>query len=216
MATETTWKVLSGPAVTVAEGRGTSLELQTLATDFSGAGGQFVIEWGVDGGGSKQITDRRTIDVGVDPFVQLSVSSSPALHREESTMEFDVTLRNTTSCAVEGLSLSVPLSGASPVLDSVLFDGAKAAAHLEGTTLVLDGVRLSGDGTSHVRLAARAQMLASPSADPTASLNGFVISMRAPEIAPTASGCGCSTTPPGFWFVAAGLLVLARRRRRAE
>jgi MYXO-CTERM domain-containing protein len=214
MATETSWKIISGAPVVTISGTGTTFDLQTSSLDFSSAGTQFVVEWGVDAGGSKQVTERRTIDVGVEPFIEVSAHSTPALRREEAALEFDVSLRNTTSCAVDGLSVRIPLSGATPVLESVLVDGVKTSARLDASILVLDGVSVPGDGVVHVRLAARPRMLGTPAAAPVASLNGLIVSMDAPTSTPT--GCGCTAAPASAWLIVAGLLVLTRRRRRAE
>ncbi len=211
-ATETSWRVISGPALAAASGTGTTFALQSQATDFSTVGQQLVIEWTVDGGGSNLATERRTIDIGVQAFVEVSVRSSPALHLEESAIEFEVSLRNTTACAVQGLKVEVPLRGATPLPGAVLVDGVKATARIDGSTLVLEDLTLPADGRTVVRVGARARLLAIPGAEPIASLGGLLVSTSAPGAsAPT--GCGCSSTGS---MLAACLLVLARRRRREE
>lgn len=215
-ATETSWRQVSGPPLSATSGVGPSFELQTERTDVSMAGERLVIEWSVDGGGGLVATETRTLDVSVDPFVLVSVRSSPVLRREESAYELELTLKNTTACAADGLTLEVPFSGATPVLDSVLVDGVRTAARLQDGALVLDGVGLPADGAVVIRLAARARLLATPSVDPVVSLHGLVVSMTAPDGMPVPSGCGCTSGTDVAGAISLALLVLARRRRRAE
>ncbi len=209
---ETSWRVVSGPSLNASGGTGSTFELQSTATDFSIVGQQLVLEWTVDAGGTNVATASRTIELDVRPFVEIDVQSSPVLRREEETFQLEVTLRNTTACAVDGLTLEVPVSGAVPMLGSVRVDGRPVPAHLEGSALVIEAVSLPADGRAVVRLDAYARLLSTPGAAPVASLHGLVVSTRAPA-AVTPTGCGCTGAQAPSWLAFAGLLLLARRRR---
>lgn len=212
-ASEVTWRATAGPALVTMSGTGESIDLQTAAFDFSSVGQQIALEFVADAGAGNLDVATRTIDLGVQPFLEVSVKADPALRREEEAVSLEVTLRNTTSCAVEGLSVTLPFSGGSPILDSVLIDGVRIAARVTDEGVVVDGVSVPGDGVAKLQLSARARLLSTPTVEPFVSLGGFVVSTLTSKAEPP-TGCGCSQLASPA-FLALALLVLRRRRRAA-
>ena len=210
-AADVTWRAIGGPPLVTMEGQGERLELQSEALDFSVVGQQVTLEFVADAGPGNLDTANRTIELSVQPFLEVTVKARPPLRREEEAVALDVTLLNTTTCAVDGISVTLPLSGGSPLLDSVLIDGRRVTARLTDDGVVIDGVSVPAAGSVTLQLSARARLLSSPSVVPVASLNGYVVSMNAPLTAP-ATGCGCSQLD-GSALLALILLVSARRRR---
>lgn len=210
-ASELTWRATAGPALVTMSGSGETIDLQTAALDFSSVGQQIALEFVADAGAGNLDVATRTIDLGVQPFLEVSVKANPPLRREEEAVALEVTLRNTTSCPVDGLSVTLPFSGGSPLLDSVLLDGVRIAARATEQGVVVDGVSVPGDGVARLQLGVRARLLSTPTVEPFASLGGFVVSTRVPKVEP-ATGCGCSElgSPAAL---ALALLVLRRRRR---
>lgn len=208
---ELSWRAVGGPALVTAAGTGDVLALQTEALDFSTVGQQVALEWVADAGiGNRQVATR-TIELSVQPFLEVSVRTSPPLRREEEPDLLDVTLRNTTECAVEGLSVTLPLSGGSPVLESVRVDGLRAEAQLTEQGLVIEGVSVPASGVASIQLSARARLLSSPTLAPVAFLRGYPVS-SIPSSAAAPTGCGCaSLASPLLGLV---LLVVLRRRRQ--
>lgn len=210
-ASEVTWRATAGPALVTRAGSGETINLQTAALDFSSVGQQIALEFVADAGAGNLDVATRTIDLGVQPFLEVSVKANPPLRREEEAVSLEVTLRNTTSCTVQGLSVTLPFSGGSPILDSVLIDGMRIAARTTDQGVVVDGVSVPGDGVATLQLSARARLLSTPTVEPFVSLGGFVVSTLTPKPEP-ATGCGCSQlASPAFFALA--LLVLRRRRR---
>lgn len=207
---ETSWRVLSGPSVQVASGAGSTIDLQTTQLDLSMAGEQLAIEWSADAGPGNSATDTRVVDIGVDPFVEVRARTTPVPRREESAFTFEVTLTNTTDCAVQGLELVVPLSQGTPFVETAQLDGVRAGARLENDTLVLSDLSLDARAQRVLRVAAKPKLLASPTVQPVVTLRGLPVSIDV--AAPKPTGCGCSTTGPE-WLVLA-LFAVARRRRR--
>lgn len=210
-ASEVTWRATAGPPLVTGSGSGETINLQTAALDFSSVGQQIVLEFVADAGAGNLDVATRTIDLGVQPFLEVSVQANPPLRREEEAVSLEVTLRNTTSCAVEGLSVTLPFSGGSPILDSVLIDGVRIAARVTDQGVVVDGVSVPGDGVAKLQLSARARLLSTPTVEPFVSLGGFVVSTLTPKTDPP-TGCGCSQLASPA-FLALALLVLRRRRR---
>lgn len=208
-AADVQWRV-SGPAVVTPSGSGESFTLQTQALDFSTVGQRLSIEWSADGGPGNADSAAYTIDLGVQPFLEVDVKSRPPLRREEEAMTLEITLSNSTSCAVDGVSVLMPLAGGSPIADSVLVDGVKRAGNVTDLGLVVDGVSVPGEGKTTLQLSVHPRLLSSPTVEPVASLNGYVISTRPPLAAP-ATGCGCSTADLSMLLGA--LLIFVRRRR---
>lgn len=206
------WRATAGPTLGTASGSGASLELQSQALDFSVVGQQIALEWVADAGPGNLDLATRTIELGVQPFLEASVRAQPPLRREEEAVSLEVTLKNTTACAVDGLSVTLALSGGAPVLESVLVDGVHAPARLTDQGVIVDGVSVPASGSVSIQLSARARLLSSPTVDPVASLNGYVVSSRPPTAAP-ATGCGCSELASPAFFGLFGLLVLRRRKR---
>jgi MYXO-CTERM domain-containing protein len=207
---ETSWRVLSGPSLRLAAGGGSTIDLQTTQLDLSMAGEQLVIEWSADAGPGNSATETRVVDIGVDPFVEVRARTTPLLRREESAFTFEITLTNTTDCAVDGLQLVVPLSQGTPLLETAQVDGVRADAQLQNDTLVLSNLALEARGQRVLRVAAKPKLLASPTVQPAVTLRGLPVSIDV--AAPTPAGCGCSTTGPEWLLVA--LFAVARRRRR--
>ena len=206
-----TWRSISGPELVTASGSGAALELQSQALDFSTVGQQIALEFVADAGPGNLDLATRTIELGVQPFLEASVRAQPPLRREEDPVSLEVTLHNTTACAVDGLSVVLPLSGGSPLLDSVLVDQVHARATQTDQGIVIEGVSVPASGRVLIQLSARAQLLNSPTVEPVASLRGYVVSSRPPTASP-ATGCGCSElASPALLGLA--LLVLRRRRR---
>lgn len=208
-AADVQWRV-SGPAVVTPSGSGESFTLQTQALDFSTVGQQLTIEWSADAGPGNADSATYTIDLGVQPFLSIDVQSRPPLRREEEAMTLELTLSNSTPCAVDGVSVLMPLAGGSPIADAVLVDGVKRAGSLTDLGLVVDGVSVPGEGKTILQLSVRPRLLSSPTVEPVASLNGYVISTRPPLAAP-ATGCGCRTADLSMMLGA--LLIFVRRRR---
>lgn len=190
-----TWRATSGPSLVTVSGSGPSLELQSQALDFSAVGQQIALDWVADAGAGNLDVATRTIDLTVQPFLEASVHARPPLRREEEAFTIEVTLKNTTACAVDGLSVTLPLRGGSPVLESLLVDKARATARQTDQGLVIDGVSVPASGSVSIQLSARARLLSSPTLEPVASLNGFVVSSILPIQQPP-NGCGCSDSLP--------------------
>jgi uncharacterized protein (TIGR03382 family) len=210
-AAATSWRVIDGPALVTSAGEGTHFELETASADLYAAGRLLTIEWSSDGGQGNAASGTRTLDFTIAPFVAVAVKASPVLRQEEAATLFEVELSNSTACAVDGLTVELPLAGAAPQVDTVQLDGARATATLEGTTLRLEGVSLPADGARVVRFAARSRLLGAPSLAPTVWLNGLEVTLARFEERP-ASACGCSGGG-GPLFVGLMLLVVLRRRR---
>lgn len=207
---ETTWRVVSGPGLDVSSGAGPVIDVQTTQLDLSMVGQPIVFEWSADAGPGNVVTETRTVDVGVDPFVEVRTRTTPLLRREESTVTLEVTLTNTTDCAVQGLELALPVTQASPMLETAQLDGVRVDAQLENGSLVLRDVALEARGSRVLRVAAQPKLLATPTAQPTVTLRGLPVSIDRAAAKPT--GCGCSTVGPEWMLVA--LFAVARRRRR--
>ena len=200
----------SGPALVTPSGLGESFELQTQALDFSVVGQEVAIAWSADAGAGNADSATHTITLGVQPFLTVDVKSRPPLRREEEAMTLEITLANSTSCAADGVSVLLPLSGGAPIAESVLIDGVKSRGRSTDLGLVVDGVTVPGDGKTTLQVSVRPRLLSSPTVEPVASLNGYVVSTRLPAVAP-ATGCGCSTAELSMMLGA--LLIFVRRRR---
>jgi hypothetical protein len=207
---EVQWRA-SGAALVTSSGTGESFELQTEALDFSNVGQQLTIDWTADAGAGNGDSATYTIDLGVQPFLQIAVENRPPLRREEEAMTMRVALRNPTSCAVDGLSVLLPLSGATPIGDTVLIGGAKVSGRTTDEGLVIDGVSVAANGESVIELSVRPRLLSTPTAAPVASLKGYVVSTQLP-IEKGGTGCGCSTADLSMML---GVLLLFVRRARA-
>jgi hypothetical protein len=208
---ELSWRATAGPALVTPAGQGDSLELQSQALDFSIVGQQVALEFVADAGPGNLDLATRTIELGVQPFLEATVRAQPPLPREEEPVWLEVSLHNTTECAVEGLSVTLPLSGGSALLDSVLVDQVHVGATQTDQGVVLEGVAVPASGSVLIQLRVRARLLGFPTVDPVASLRGYVVSSRPPTASP-ATGCGCSQlAAPAFLGLA--LLVLRRRKR---
>lgn len=208
---EVNWRATGGPALVTMSGTGATFELETEATDFSGVGQQLTVEWSADAGAGNGDSASHSIELTVQPFLEFSVKARPPLRREEEAVALDVTLRNTTDCFVEDLSVTLPLSGGSPLLESVLLDGVRTAARQTDEGLVIDGVSVPPSGFTVIQLSARAQLLSSPRVQPVASLRGYVVSTVTPA-AERDTGCGCAQVDVTALL---GVLVLFFRRRRS-
>ncbi len=204
------WRAVGGPALTTSSGSGETLELQSEAADFSVVGEQVELEWTANAGGGNSVTATRRIELGVQPFIEVSVKARPPLRREEEAVVLDVMLRNTTECAVDGISVALPFSGGTPILESILVDGARATARSTEDGLVVEGVTVPASGVLTIRLSVRSFLLSSPSVAPVASLRGYVVSI-APAVGAPLTGCGCSHVEVSG-LVLAVLMVLRRRR----
>ncbi|MDP3155370.1 MAG: hypothetical protein Q8N23_22015 [Archangium sp.] len=206
------WRSVSGPALAISSGSGETLELQSEALDFSVVGEQVELEWTADAGAGNSVTATRRIELGVQPFVEVSVKARPPLRREEEAVVLDVMLRNTTECAVDGVSVALPFSGGTPISESILVDGVRATARSTEDGLVVDGVTVPASGVSTIRLSVRSRLLSSPSVAPVASVRGYVVSIAPPSAAPS-TGCGCSQVEVSALVLA--VLMVWRRRRSA-
>ncbi|MFO0600105.1 MAG: hypothetical protein U0228_32650 [Myxococcaceae bacterium] len=208
------WKVASGPALTVTAGTGTTATLATVDTGFASVGVPLVLEWSIDAGAGNATSDVRTVEIGVDPFVEVSARTFPLLAREESALDVQVQLKNRTDCAVDGLDVSIPLTQGTPLEGSVLVDGVRTDATIVDGALRLANVHLDASGSTTVRFAARPRLLSSPFGTADVSLRGnpvvFIPDPRSPGTQPP---CGCSALDGTLVLVALGLLV--RRRFRA-
>lgn len=210
-AVEKTWRQIDGSPLETMSGTG-AIDVQTLALDLSMAGQQLVFDWSVDAGFGNGATGTRALDVGVEPFVAVKSRTAPRIRREESSFELEITLTNTTSCAVDGLDVEIPLTAAEPIAGTLTLDGIRLASSVEGNVLRASGVSLPGSGTAVLKLAANPRLLGTPKTSPTVTLRGLPVSIA--EIAPLpASGCGCATEP-GVAAVLLALFALTRRRRR--
>ncbi len=209
-ASSFSWRAVSGPALTVTSGTGDTLELQSEALDFSVVGEQVALEWTADAGAGNSASATRQIELGVLPFIEVSVKARPPLRREEETVVLDVMLLNTTACAVDGLSVALPASGGTLILDSILVDGLRATARSTIEGPVVEGISVPAAGVSTIRLSVRSRLLSSPSIQPAASLRGYVVSIQ-PAVGSPATGCGCSQVEVSA-LVLAGLAFLRRRR----
>lgn len=208
----TSWQLASGPALVAPSGSGTVVAIDTVAKDLSMAGEQLVFNFVADGGAGQLASAQRTIDIGVDPFVQVALITHPLLPREDSSLELEVQLTNTTECDVAGLDLSVPLTGASPLVETVTLDGQRIAATWDSGALTITSLALPAKATGVVRMAARPKLLGTPSGAPSVTLRGLPVSLDAPGHAPAASGCGCAALDATS-LLALALVTLARRRR---
>ncbi|MFZ5444985.1 MAG: MYXO-CTERM sorting domain-containing protein, partial [Myxococcota bacterium] len=212
-AVDTSWRVVAGPDVLVSAGSGAAFELQTVRGDLSATGQSFTIEWTVDGGGTNVLSETRTLAVEAEPFVSLSVASSPALRTEEGATFYEVTLSNGTACEVGELVLELPLTAALPLAETVRVDGAVKPAMLEGAALRVEELSLPASGQTVVRFGARARLLGTPSVSPVVTLHGVPVSVAAAPTGFQAGGCGCSSGGAPFAVLAFAALVLRRRRR---
>ena len=202
------WRVVSGPPLATMSGSGAALTLQTESLDYSAVGQQVVLLWAADAGAGNTDVATRTVELGVRPFLEVAVKVRPPLRREEEAVALEITLTNATDCAVEGLVLTLPLSGASPILESALIGEVHAAARLTDEGVVVEGVAVPAQGKTTVSLSARARLLSSPAIAPVAFLRGYQVSTALPIAAP-ATGCGCSELASPFFMLV--LLVLRRR-----
>ncbi len=207
---EVTWRATSGPALIVNAGAGDTFDLQTAALDFSLVGQQVSFEFAADAGAGNVDVATRTIELGVQPFLEVGVKARPPLRREEEGVLLEVTIVNPTDCQVEGLSLTLPFSGGAPLLETALLDGRRVPARATDEGVVIDAVAVPPRGETKLQLTARARLLSTPTVVPVASLNGYVVSTAAPVAAP-ATGCGCSELASPAFFA---LLTLVLRRRR--
>ncbi len=212
-AAELTWRVLSGPPLDAMAGTGDTIDLQSSALDFSIVGQQVVVEWVADAGPGNLDLATRTVELAVQPFLEVSVKAHPPLRREEETVSFEVILRNTTECAVDGLSLTLPLSGGTTLPGSVLIDDVHVSSRATDQGLVLDGVSVPASGVTKIQLSARARLLFSPTLEPVASLGPYVVSTSPLKEAP-GTGCGCAQLDASA-FLALVLLLGVRRRKAA-
>ncbi|MFT3707887.1 MAG: MYXO-CTERM sorting domain-containing protein [Archangium sp.] len=210
-AVEKTWRQLEGSPLATTSGTG-AIDLQTVALDLSMAGQQLVFEWSVDAGAGNGATATRALDVGVDPFVAVKSRTAPHIRREESSFELEITLTNTTSCAVDGLDVEIPLTAAEPIAGTLTLDGVRLASSVEGNVLRASGVALPASGTAVLKLAANPRLLGTPKTSPTVTLHGLPVSIAEVAVVP-ASGCGCSTEP-GVAVVLLAFFALGRRRRK--
>lgn len=210
---ELSWVATAGPALSQTSGAGDQVPLQTAALDFSSVGQTVTLRFAADGGpGNVDVADR-VVELGVLPFVELSVKAQPPLRREEEPLTLEVSVRNTTACDVDGLSLLLPVEGGRALLDSVRFDGATPAAQETPSGLRIEGLKLGGGATATFTLAVRPRLLGAPTLVPQAELAGYPVSTLATP-GPGATGCGCASLADlGWWGL--GLLALVRRRRRA-
>jgi hypothetical protein len=207
------WQQLGGTALEQRAGQG-EIDVQSVARDLSPAGETLTFEWALDGGPGNVASGTRTVSVGVDPFVVVSTRTTPLIRQEESAFDVTVILRNTTSCAVDGLEVRVPLSAATPLAATLRVDGAPHEAIVDGEVLVATGISLPADGQVVLTLGARPRLLGSPSAAPEVSLRGLPVSTLAPATS-AASGCGCSSGHATLVLCIA-ILALVRRRRSAQ
>lgn len=207
------WRAVSGPALVAAAGQGRTVPLETQALDFSVVGQSIALELTADAGLGNVDVVTRTVELGVQPFLEVAVQASPPLRREEEPVSLEVTLRNPTACAAEGLAVLLPISGARALLDSVRVDGQPATALATADGLVLEGVSVPASGEVHVALLAQPRLLSTARVTPSVSLNGYLVSIASPETTP-ATGCGCTALDAPA-LLALGLLVLRRRRPRA-
>lgn len=208
---EVSWRETKGPPLVTSAGTGETLTLQTEALDFSVVGQQLAFEFAADAGAGNVDVATRTLELGVQPFLEVDVKARPPLRREEEGASLEVTITNPTDCQVDGISLTLPFSGGSPLLETALLDDRKVPARLTDDGVVIDGVTVPARGAAKLQLTARARLLSTPTVEPVASLNGYVVSTRVPLSAP-ATGCGCSElTSPAFFVL---LTFVLRRRRR--
>ena len=208
---EVSWRETKGPPLVTSAGTGETLALQTDALDFSVVGQQLAFEFAADAGAGNVDVATRTLELGVQPFLEVDVKARPPLRREEEGASLEVTITNPTDCQVDGISLTLPFSGGSPLLETALLDGHKALARQTDEGVVIDAVTVPARGAAKLQLTARARLLSTPTVEPVASLNGYVVSTRVPLSAP-ATGCGCSElTSPAFFVL---LTFVLRRRRR--
>lgn len=212
-ATALTWRSIGGPALVTRSGAGDTINLQSEALDFSAVGEQVTVEWAADAGPGNIDVARRSLELAVQPFLEVSVKSRPPLRREEEAVAIDVILENTTSCAVDGLTVVLPLRGGSPRLDSVLIDGVSASARSTDDGVVIEGVSVPASGLATISLSARPRLLSSISVAPLASLRGYVVSLEAPGGSP-ATGCGCSQLSSTGLFGLCLILLASRRRSK--
>lgn len=211
---EVSWRAVSGPALLTNSGTGETLELQTEALDFSVVGQQLSFEFRADSGAGNLDVATRTIELGVQPFLEVRVHARPPLRREEEGASLEVTLTNPTACQVDGLALTLPFSGGTPLLETALLDGHRVNARSTEAGVVIDAVSVPALGSATLQLTAKARLLSTPTVLPVASLNGYVVSTAAPALAP-ATGCGCAELSSPV-FLALLTLVLRRRRRSPE
>jgi uncharacterized protein (TIGR03382 family) len=213
-AAEYHWRAISGPQLEVTEGAGSSLSLQTVARDFSLVGQPIVLEWSADAGTGNTEVATRTIEIGVQPFVEVSAKANPPLRREEEPVTFEITLRNQSACAVSGLAVTVPVSGGTPLLESVLVDGVRAVAQNTPDGIFLSDVALPPSGAVLVTLSVRPRLLGDVSVTSLVALQGYVVSTSSVS-GPAPTGCGCTSAAP-LWSLAGLALLLLRRRTRAS
>ncbi len=212
-ASSFSWRTVSGPALSVTSGTGDALELQSEALDFSVVGDRIELEWTANAGAGNSVSAARRIELGVLPFLEVSVKTRPPLRREEEAVTLDVLLRNTTECAVDAVSVALPFTGGTPILESILVDGARAAVRSTDDGLIVDGVSVPASGIATIRLSVRPGLLSSPSVQPVASLRGYVVSTQPPLVTPS-TGCGCAQVDVSALLLA--MLVACRRRRLAR
>lgn len=189
------WRQSSGPELVRAGGEGLNVDVQTVATDFSLVGQQLVFDWVADAGPSNVDVASRAIDLGVQPFIETTVRQLSALRREEDAMMFEATLRNTTGCAVDGLTTLLGVNGGTLVGDAVVVDGVSrrvAAGEL------LENISVPALASTSIQFAVRPRLLAVPVLEPVVSLRGYRVSFPGEPPSPV-QGCGCSTASALIW-----------------
>ncbi len=207
------WTQDHGPALVVSSDGGSRLRFATLSQDLQTLAGQ-ELGWSVTAtvGADNTATASRRIRMVPTRFVQIAHRTDVPVAREEEAVGVEVTLTNSTACAVTGAVLRESLGGLDPILGSVRLAGVTREASVVGDEFVVADLSLPASGSIRITYLAKVPLLAAARPTGKVMLTGTDVTLTATAL--PAAGCGCNAGSGGGGFLLLALAAAFVRTRR--
>jgi MYXO-CTERM domain-containing protein len=210
------WQQTRGPSL-LHEPGGSDLSFATRTHDLEAQAGQQVA-WDVTGtiAPGNSVTVSRAVLLEPVEFIEVTHKTSVPIAREEEALTIEVVIHNTTDCAVSGLLLREFLGSLKAVPDTVRVAGVRFEPVVGTGTLEISDLSLAARGTTIVTYQARAPLLAAAKPGAQVAFRGYDVTIRAGGLDRPSTGCGCDSSTPGMFALAALTALVMRARRRSR